>query len=281
MMGLRRGEHPRCLITTTPRPTALMTRILSLPDLVVTGGRTADNPHLPPGFVAAMMAEHGGTRLGAQELDGVMVEGVEDSLFPREMLRQATMSARMAVPYQRTDRGPADRPTLERIVVGVDPPAGIARDACGIVVMGTRRDGLLIVLDDRSVHGLRPEGWARAVARAADEWRASRVVAEANQGGEMVRDVLRAADCTMPVRLVRASRGKGARAEAVAAMMEAGKLMLLRRMGRLEDELSAMTVAGYAGVGSPDRADAMVWAAHELMRGLARAAHEGPRVRMG
>ncbi len=154
-----------------------------------------------------------------------------------------------------------------RIVVGVDPPSGVGGDACGIVAVGLGEDGIGYVIGDHSVRGASPEGWARTVAGAAAAHGADRVIAEANQGGAMVESVLRAADCMLPVKLVHASRGKVARAEPVAALFEAGKARFAGAFPELEDELCALAPGGaYSGPGrSPDRADAMVWAFHELM----------------
>ena len=160
-----------------------------------------------------------------------------------------------------------------RVVIGVDPPASASGDACGIVAVGLGRDGIGYVLGDHSVRGLSPEGWARAVARAADLWEADRVVAEKNMGGDMVETVLRGAEVHLPVRLVSASRGKIARAEPVAALFEKGRARFAGAFPELEDELAGLTSGGgYEGPGrSPDRADAMVWALTELMLGKARA----------
>jgi phage terminase large subunit-like protein len=157
------------------------------------------------------------------------------------------------------------------VVVGVDPPASADGNACGIVVCAMGADDIAYVLADCSVAGARPEGWARAVARAAEAWGADRVVAEKNQGGDMVGSVLRNVEAGLPVRLVSASRGKGARAEPVAALFEAGKARLAGRFPELEDELAGLTAGGdYVATGngsrSPDRADAMVWAMTELIR---------------
>ncbi|HYJ30259.1 MAG TPA: terminase family protein [Allosphingosinicella sp.] len=253
MMGLRKGERPRCLVTTTPRAVSVMRRIRALAAFAETHGRTADNPHAEEGFVAWATDTYGGTRLGRQELDGILFADVERALFTRDMLEKA-----------RAER----LPEMIRVVVGVDAPAGTEGDACGIVVCGLGADGIFYVLADCTVAGLRPEGWARAVARAAEAWGADRVVAEKNQGGEMVASVLAAADSAMPVRLVSASLGKAARAEPVAARFETNKARLGGRFPELEDELAGLTEAGgYEGPGnSPDRADAMVWAMSELAR---------------
>lgn len=156
---------------------------------------------------------------------------------------------------------------LTCVIVGVDPPAWAEGDACGIVVAGQGEDGIGYVLADLSVAGLSPEGWARKVAAAAEAWGANRVIAEKNNGGEMVGTVLRGADVGLPVRMVHATDGKAARAEPVAVLFESGKARLAGRFPELEDELAGMTYGGgYVGPGrSLDRADAMVWALTDLL----------------
>jgi phage terminase large subunit-like protein len=163
---------------------------------------------------------------------------------------------------------------LTRIVIGVDPPATAAGDACGLIVCGIDSEATLYVLADHSAHGLSPEAWARRVAAAADSWGATLVVAEKNQGGDMIGSVLRGVDAGLPVRLVNAGLGKAARAEPVALRFETGRAKLAGSFPELEDELCAMTYGGYEGEGSPDRADALVWAMTELMK-----PHREPRVR--
>jgi phage terminase large subunit-like protein len=252
MLGLRLGERPRVLLTTTPRPVPLLRRILALPGTAATHGRTADNPHLPADFRDAMESLYAGTRLGRQELDAELFDDVPGALWTPGMLE----AGRIAAP---------PRPALVRVVVGVDPPASAHGDSCGIVVCGLDREGASFVLDDLTVSGLRPEGWARRVAAAAAMWDAQRVVAEKNQGGDMVESVLRAAALDLPVRLVAATLGKAARAEPVALRFETGRARLAGRFPALEEQLCGMTVRGYEGPGaSPDRADAMVWAMTDL-----------------
>ncbi|OYY77142.1 MAG: ATP-binding protein [Sphingomonas sp. 28-62-20] len=252
MLGLRTGDHPRALLTTTPRSNALMRRIMTLPGLVETRGRTRDNPHLPTSFVAAMTADYGGTRLGRQELDGELIEDLADALWTRAMIEACRVRA---------------LPVLVRVVVAVDPSASIGGDACGIVAVALGGDGLGYVLEDASVSGASPEGWARAVALCADRHGADRVVAEKNNGGAMVKSVLAAADATMPITLVHASQGKVAWAEPVAALYESGRVRHFGAFPALEDELCGLiTGGGYEGPGrSPDRADALVWGLSELM----------------
>jgi phage terminase large subunit-like protein len=164
---------------------------------------------------------------------------------------------------------------LIRVVIGLDPPASATGDACGIVVCGMGADGIAYVLADLTASGLGPEGWARRVAAAAADWGASRIVAEKNQGGDMVGSMLRGVDAALPVRLVAATSSKVARAEPIALRFETGKAKLAGRFPALEDQLCAMTYNGYEGEGSPDRLDAMVWAMEELLR-----PRQEPRVRM-
>ena len=262
-LGLRAGKRPRVLVTTTPRPSKLLERLMADPSCVTTRGRMEDNVNLPPGFVTAMEAQYRATRLGRQELDGDYLEEAEGALFPRALLEAGRCAAMEAAAY-------------DRIVVAVDPPASARGDACGIVVAG-RLGAARHVLADASVEKPSPERWAQAVAAAYEHWRADAVVAEANQGGDMVKSVLRAAAADLPVRLVHARRGKSARAEPIACAMEAGRIALAGTFPALEDELASMrSGGGYEGkTRSPDRADAMVWALWALDEGQGRA----PRVR--
>jgi len=268
MMGMRlapaAGGGPQVVVTTTPRAVNALRRLRAMPGLVETGGATRDNAHLPGGFKAWVEETYGGTRLGRQELHGLLMEDVEGALFPRELLERS-----LETPFRRRATAAQDeRGFFTRIVVGVDPPVSADGDACGIVVCGLGADGVAYVLADCSVSGKSPEGWARCVSAAAESWGADRVVAEKNQGGDMVGAVLRQVDEALPVKLVSASRGKVARAEPVAARMETGKVKLAERFTALEDELAGLQMGGgYAGPGrSPDRADACVWALTELIR---------------
>jgi phage terminase large subunit-like protein len=211
-----------------------------------------------------LTATYGGTRIGAQELDGELLRDAEGALWARELIEKARA---------------LERPEgFDRIVVGVDPPAGGGEgsDACGIVVCGSKGE-TLYVLEDATVRGLSPEGWANRVAAAAARWSTGQVVAEANNGGMMVQSVLNAADLGLFVRLVHASKGKCARAEPIALKFETGKAFFAGEFPELEAELSGMIAGGgYEGPGrSPDRADAMVWA----MTVLSETRSGVPRVR--
>jgi phage terminase large subunit-like protein len=258
MLGMRLGTAPRTIVTTTPRPLPLLKRITALPRCSTTRGRTADNPFSAEDFRAAVIEMYGGTRLGRQELDGEMVEEADGALWTREMLDRG----RVAAP-----------PALVRVVIGVDPPA-TASGTCGIIACGLAADGIAYVLGDHSLGGVRPEAWASRVVATADAWDASLIVAEKNQGGDMVESVLRAADSALPVKLVSAGPSKAARAEPIALRFETGKARLAGSFPALEDELAGLTCAGFEGGGSPDRADAMVWA----MKALFEKPRAGPRI---
>ncbi|OJU53488.1 MAG: DNA-packaging protein [Brevundimonas sp. 67-6] len=246
--GLRLGADPKLAVTTTPRPIPALRRLLAEPGVVKARLATKDNAaHLAPGFLGHLQALYAGTRLEAQEMEGLVVEA-DGALFRAEDLARA--------------RG--GRPAkFERVVVAVDPPASAHGDACGIVAAG-RRDRTGYVLADRSARGLSPAGWARRVAETAREFEADLVLAEANQGGEMVRTLLGQADCPAQVKLVHASRSKKARAEPVAALYEQGRVVHCGAFPALEEEMMALG-SETPGAKSPDRADALVWALTHLL----------------
>ena len=267
LLGLRLGEHPRMLATTTPRAVPLLRRLLAEEadgDVIVTRGASRANiANLPLRFLKDMEKTYGQSALGRQELEGEMLYDLPGALWTRALIEQSRV---------------ARVPAMTRVIVGVDPPASALGDACGIIVCGLGDDGFAYVQADLTVEKASPERWARAVANASATWLADRVVAEANQGGEMVASVLRAANSTLPIKLVHARHGKGARAEPVAALYECGRVRHTGTFPQLEDELCGLMVGGdYRGPGrSPDRADACVWALTELMLGHAVE----PRVRL-
>ena len=258
LLGLRLGEDPRAVCTTTPRAVPLMRRLLGQPDVIVGRGRTADNrDNLPTGYFRQIQARFGRSLLARQELDGEMIDEIEGALWSRELLERCREDAATSGPGA----------PMRRVVIGVDPPASSGGDACGIVVCALGEDGIGRVLADASVRKPTPERWARAVAMTVRGWAADRVVAEANNGGEMVRSVLHAAEISLPVKLVHASRGKVARAEPVLTLYENARVRHVGQLPQLEDELCGLMAGGaYEGPGrSPDRADALVWALSELM----------------
>ena len=264
-LGLRLGERPRAIVTTTPQPGRVLRAIMEAPDTVVTGGTTHDNPHLSAGWRARVEAMYGGTRLGRQEIHGELLPDAVGALWSVELIERCRID-----PPRNAEGG------YNRTLIAVDPPIGDG--TCGIVACARDREGLAHVLADHSVTGRSPEGWARAVAAAGAAHRTGEVVAEANQGGRMVKAVLLAADPALRVRLLDARHGKSLRAEPVAHLCEAGRVFFHGRMTQLEAELAGMIAGGgYEGPGrSPDRADAMVWGVTELMRKQAM-----PRISLG
>ena len=269
--ALRLGERPRACVTTTPRNVAVLKRLLERDSTVVTrAGTAANRANLAESFLDEVHARYAGTRLGRQELDGVLLEDAEGALWTAAGLE----ACRVARP-----------PALDRIVVAVDPPATghAGSDACGIVVAGATLSGEVadwraVVLEDASLGAARPSDWAEAAVAAMARWGAERLVAEVNQGGEMVAEVIRQVDPLVPLRQVRATRGKIARAEPVAALYEQGRVRHLPGLAELEAQMTRMTAQGYDGPGSPDRVDALVWALHELMI-LPAARWRRPRLR--
>ncbi|PPB81294.1 phage terminase large subunit-like protein [Albidovulum inexpectatum] len=269
--ALRLGTDPRQVVTTTPRNVGVLKAILNNPSTVVTQAPTeANRAYLAESFLEEVRARYGGTRIGRQELDGVLLEDVEGALWTTEILEKC----RSAAPER-----------LSRVVVAIDPPTSghEASDECGIVVVGALTEGApsewrAWVLEDASVQGARPDGWARAAIAAMERHGADRLVAEVNQGGQMVEAVIRQIDPVVPFRAVHASRGKAARAEPVAALYEQGRVHHLRGLHLLEEQMCRMSRQGYQGRGSPDRVDALVWALTELIVEPA-ARWRRPRVR--
>jgi phage terminase large subunit-like protein len=256
--ALRLGKHPRCVVTTTPRNVDVLKAMLKNPSTVITHAPTeANRAYLAESFLAEVQARYGGSRLGRQELEGVLVEDEEGALWSTAMLERARVE---------------DLPTVNRIVVAVDPPVTSMKtsDECGIVVVGadTRgepKDWRAVVLEDASVKGASPEGWARAALAAMQRHEADRLVAEVNQGGDLVERLVRMIDPGVPFRAVHATRSKMLRAEPVAALYEQGRVAHVRGLGALEDQMCKMTASGWKGSGSPDRLDALVWALTELI----------------
>ncbi|TKW65737.1 MAG: ATP-binding protein [Paracoccus denitrificans] len=257
--ALRLGEHPQQVVTTTPRSVEVLKRILQSASTVSTHAPTdANRAYLAESFLAEVESRYGGTRLGRQELEGVLLEDVEGALWTTQMIEAC-----------RVDRLPA----LDRVVVALDPAvtAGSGSDECGIVVAGVAtsgepKDWRAYVIEDATVRGS-PSEWARAAIAAMDRHKAEKLVAEVNQGGDLIESVVRQVDPLVPFRALRAGRGKALRAEPVAALYEQGRVRHLHgpSLGAMEDQMCRMSLHGYDGKGSPDRLDALVWAIHELM----------------
>ena len=249
MFGLRLGADPRALVTTTPRPTPLVRSIINNPTTVTTRGTTYDNrANLAPTFFETIISRYEGTRLGRQELEGELIEDVPGALWTIGMLDG--LRVRTA-------------PELDRVIVAVDPAAtsGPESDETGIVAVGIGVDGHGYVLHDRSCR-LSPDGWARRAAQLYHETEADRLVVEDNQGGEMVSFTLGTVDQTVPVKRIRAARGKRLRAEPVAALYEQGRIHHVGAFPELEDQMASFTGDGGE---HDDRVDALVHALTEAM----------------
>jgi len=251
--GLRLGDRPRQVATTTPRAVPLVKRLVADPACVVARASTRANAfNLAPRFLDAVVGRYQGTRLGRQELDGELIEDREDALWRRDEIERARLDA---------------APPLTRIVVAVDPPAssGAKADACGIIAAGVSEAGIGHVLADASIRGARPTDWAARAIGLYEALDADGLVAEVNQGGEMVTTVLHEVDPSVPVKTVRATRGKWLRAEPVAALYAQGRVRHVGVFPELEDELCDFGPEGLSSARSPDRLDALVWALTALM----------------
>lgn len=261
--GLRLGEKPRQMITTTPRPTPLIRKLLNDPATAVTRAPTLLNAyHLAPAFLDTILTRYGGTRIGRQELDGELIDDRPDALWSRSLIERCRVH---------------EAPELKRIVVAVDPPvsSGENADACGLVAAGLGANGTLYVLADETVSRMTPMGWA---SKAIALWRrlqADALIVEVNQGGEMVRTVVGEVDRSVPITSVRATRGKWLRAEPVAALYEQGRVKHVGSFPDLEDEMCDFDLNGLSSGRSPDRLDALVWAISSLSFGRGN----GPRMR--
>jgi len=267
LFGLRLGDTPQVVATTTPRPIPLLRELLADPRAVVTRGTTFDNAaNLAPAFLRQVEARYGSTRLGRQELYAEILDDVPGALWTRKRLDETRR------------RG---HPELARVVVAVDPAVAAAvgddRTAeTGIVTAGVGLDGQGYVLADDSLQAA-PEHWARRAVAAYRAWQADRVVAEQNNGGDMVRAVIQAVDPKVPVKLVSASRGKLRRAEPISALYEQGRVHHVGHLAKLEDQLALFDPATQrAGDCSPDRLDALVWALTELFPQIVRRPPPNP-----
>jgi phage terminase large subunit-like protein len=257
-LGLRLGETPQLMVTTTPRPSRALKALMAETTTTASHAGTEANAHnLSRNFLSGLKALYGGSRLEAQEVDGLVL-GEENALWTEALLARC--------------RGEAPE-RCETVVVGLDPCVSGGGDGCGIVVVG-RSAGRAFVLEDRSLKASKPEVWARTVARAVAEHEADWVIAETNQGGEMIADVLKAARCGARVKGVFAQKGKRARAEPVSVLYERGRVIHCGRFPKLEHELLAL---GEGGGPSPDRADALVHALSFLLLNESRG--EEPRAR--
>lgn len=268
MFGLRLGDSPQTVVTTTPRPVSVVKRLIADAQdgtgrVVVTGGSTYDNAaNLAADFIDEIRDKYEGTRLGRQEIDAHVLTDTPGALWHLARIDELRV---------------AKAPDLDRIVVAIDPPvsSGEKADECGIVVAGVAANRHAYVLADLSERGLSPSEWARKAIAAYRRFDADRIVAEINNGGEMVELTLRQVDANISYRAVRASRGKVTRAEPIAALYDQGRVHHVNTLPRLEDQMCDFAIdfdksrKGY----SPDRVDALVWALTELNLGRSITFH--------
>lgn len=259
---LRLGKHPQTCVTTTPKPTKLVRDIMKNPKTVVTYGSTFDNSaNLAATYLQSVKDMYDGTRLGRQELYAEVLDEASGALWTRELLSKCEVEVDDPLAFSET---------LARVVVSVDPAvsSNAESDMTGIVVAGMDINGVCYILHD-ATERYTPEGWAAKAIELYHLYGADRIVAERNQGGEMVRYTFKTIDETIPIKLVHASRGKFARAEPVSSLYERGRVKHVRGLDLLEDQMVQWEPLG--SIGSPDRLDAMVWAVTELaLKGISR-----------
>lgn len=273
--GLRLGDDPRQVITTTPRPIKTLKDIIAEPGVVVTKGSTYDNKaNLAPKFLAKVEARYAGTRLGRQELDAEILDDAPDALWRRVKLDEKRLAKGVKLPDMR------------RIVVAIDPASEGGGDGevgsgaeTGIIVAGLGVDGRGYVLDDLTT-AADPHGWATRAIKAYDDWDADIVVAEKNQGGAMVEAVIRSVRRTAPILLVHASRGKVTRAEPIAALYEQGRVSHVGSFPALEDQMVVFTPFGIEGGTTGDRVDALVWAMTQLFPNIISHVDKSPKAQL-
>lgn len=267
MFTLRLGKHPRVFITTTPKPTKLLRNILKDNRTVVSSGSTYDNAaNLAPTFIKAVEATYEGTRLGRQELYAEVLDEASGALWNRRLLEECEYK-----PSFEDNIHPLEiAQSCKRLVVAVDPAitSNEESDMTGIVVAGILEDNTGIILEDATLRGT-PEEWASKAVELYHKYGADRIVAERNQGGDMVRHTFKTIDETIPVRMVHAARGKYARAEPVSSLYEQHRVLHVKGLNELEDQMVSWEPLGK--IGSPDRLDACVWAITDLMlKGVAQ-----------
>lgn len=248
--GLRLSENPQAVVTTTPRPIPIIKKLLADPGAVITRGSLYENEaNLPPVFLQRVRDRYEGTRLGRQEIGGEVLEDNPGALWKRQEMIEGHRKH--------------ETPKLVRIVVGVDPPASSTGAEAGIVVAARGSDNHLYILDDCSLHGS-PDQWGKAAVAAYNKWGADRIIGEVNNGGDMVGSTIRTVDKNVSYKAVRATRGKATRAEPISALYEQGRAHHVGAFPLLEDQMVQWEPSA---ADSPDRLDALVWAATELMLG--------------
>jgi len=249
--GLRLGHHPKTVVTTTPRPTAIVKSIMQSNGTVITRGSTFENKdNLAEAALIELELKYANTRLGRQELFGEVLDDNPGALWTRARLEETRIQSEQL-------------PPLVRVVVGVDPAvtSNETSDSTGIVVAGMSNDGHYYILDDKTIKAS-PQGWGEQVIATFEQHHASRIICEVNNGGDLVVHLLQQIKNNAPVKKVTASRGKIIRAEPIAALFEQGRAHIVGYFPQLEDQLCEFQPD--LGMSSPDRLDAMVWALTDL-----------------
>jgi phage terminase large subunit-like protein len=252
--GLRLGEHPQCIVTTTPRPTKIIKDLIQDEETFITRGSTYENEaNLAASTLVSLRNKYENTRLGRQELFGEILDDNPGALWTRQTIEQARVK-------------PEDVPPLTRVVVGIDPAVTNTEDSdsTGIVTCGMSSDGQYYVLSDDTLKAS-PQEWATKAVAAYEKYKADRIVAETNNGGDLVIHLLQQVKAGVPTKKVTASRGKHVRAEPIAALYEQGRVHHVGYFGALEDQMCEYEPG--ANMDSPDRMDALVWALTELTEG--------------
>jgi len=249
LFTLRIGEDPKCIITTTPKPLRILKRLTELNDVCVTNGSTFDNKeNLSKRFLQIMQDYYANTWVGKQELDGILLMDKENTVWKRE-----------DIVYKEIDRN-----ALSRVVIGVDPAVSSKEDSdeTGIIVAGLGYDEKFYVLDDLSGK-YSPSQWAKIVCRACHDYKAGKIIAETNNGGDFVGEVLRAAEANVPFKQTKALKGKISRAEPISMLYESNRVYHTKEFLELEEQMCDMSY-DEPNSKSPDRVDALVWAINEL-----------------
>ena len=254
--GLRLGLHPQVVVTTTPRPTKLIKSLLKSDSTIVTRGSSFDNAeNLSKTALLEMQNRYANTRLGRQELYGEVLDDNPGALWTRARIESARIKSEQL-------------PSLIRVVVGIDPAvtSGDDSDSTGIIVAGIAADNNYYVLADETIKAS-PQEWATQAATAFDAWKADRIIAEVNNGGDLVLHLLSSVRPNIPVKKVTASRGKAVRAEPISALYEQGRVHHVGYFSELEEQMCEWEPG--ISTKSPDRMDALVWALTELSEGSA------------
>lgn len=252
--GLRLGDNPQCVVTTTPRPTKIIKDLINDNETFITRGSTYENAdNLAASTLISLRNKYENTRLGRQELFGEILDDNPGALWTRQIIEASRIT-------------PDKVPPLSRVVVGVDPAVTNTEtsDSTGIVTCGMSADGHYYVLSDDTLKAS-PQEWATKAVQALEKHKADRIVAETNNGGDLVIHLLQQVKATVPTKKVTASRGKHVRAEPIAALYEQGRVHHVGYFGTLEDQMCEYEPG--ANMDSPDRMDALVWALTDLSEG--------------